>query len=148
MEINERGITLTSLIIYVTVMSVVIAAISTITTYSYKNMNNLEEEGQYAVELNKFDMYFLQDIKKAESISVSGNSITMTYEDEEKNNCNITYSKSGENIVRNNGETTINICKKVTTCKFAISGKNVEVILKINNSYLKDMTYIAENLEE
>lgn len=148
MKLNEKGITLTALVIYVTVMFAVITTISTIATYTYKNMNNLGEEGQYAVEINKFDMYFLRDIKKAEKISASGDTITIRYKDEDENDCNIIYSKSNKNITRDDGKAKINICKNVTECSFTISQKNVKVVLKINNEFVKDMDYIAENLTE
>ena len=159
MKLNEKGITLTSLIIYVTVMSVVVAAISTITTYAYKNMNNIEEDGKYAVELNKFDMYFLQDIKKAETISqTSDNELIIRYKDEEENDYIITYEKNYDSILRaqynikTDTSTNINICKKVTKCYFTIieSEKKVGVYLEINNdsSLFKNMYYVADNLKD
>lgn len=145
MKGNENGITLTSLIIYITVMSVVIAAISTITTYTYKNMNNVEEEGQYAVELNKFDMYFLKDIKKAENISATTNVITLGYDDGESNVI-VTYAKNDQYITRSDGNVTINICKNVTQCEFDFDGEKVNVKMVIDGKYKKNMNYIAENL--
>lgn len=100
MKKNEKGITLTALVVYVTVMSIAIAAIATITTYTYKNMNTLEEDSKYAVELNKFDMYFLKDVKKAEKIIIQEDQeneednyhkITMKYKDEDNRECVVTY---------------------------------------------------------
>lgn len=150
MKKNEKGITLTALVIYITVMSVVVAAISTITTYTYKNMNNVEEEGQYAVELNKFDMYFLKDIKKAENIAVqegtNKNKVSMQYYDENSNEIIVTYEYSGQYVIRSDGNSTINICKNVTRCQFNLNEKKLKVELTINGTYQKNMDYIVENL--
>ena len=157
MKTNEKGITLTSLVIYVTVMSVVIAVISTITTYTYKNMNNLEEQSQYAVELNKFDMYFLKDIKRAETVIVSNDEeitdiITIIYKNEDNEECTVTYKKNDNFITRafvNNSKNiniNVNVCKSVEMCTFSKYGKIIRVILKITNTEPKNMEYVAENL--
>lgn len=168
MKKNENGITLTALVVYVTVMSIAIAAIATITTYAYKNMNNLEEDSQYAVELNKFDMYFLKDLKKAEIIVIEDSQdnaadnyhkITMLYYDEDDIECSVTYEyikKDSENkdvysIVRGFTKDNINnniiICTKVTKCIFTREDNRIRVQLTINNKDQKDMDYIAENLQ-
>ena len=158
MKKNERGITLTALVIYVTVMSAVIAVISIISTYSYNNMNKLEEESQYAVELNKFDMYFLKDIKKAESVVANeeGNKITMRYNDDDDNECTVTYEYIKNDsycIVRGfskenteNMDNNIKVCSKVTKCVFSQNINKIRVQLTINDKDQKDMEYVADNL--
>ena len=162
MKKNEKGITLTALVVYVTVMSIAIAAIATITTYTYKNMNTLEEDSRYAVELNKFDMYFLKDVKKAEKIIIQEDQeneednyhkITMKYKDEDNRVCFATYEWDtyGLNIIRgciiDDINTNIKLCSKVTNCKFSKSNRKIRVQFTINNKEQKDMEYIAENLQ-
>ena len=162
MKKNENGITLTALVVYVTVMSIVIATIATITTYTYKNMNTLEEDSKYAVELNKFDMYFLKDVKKAEMIVIEEDQendeynfhkITMIYDDEDDKECSATYEWKKDDycivrgFIKDNKINNIKICNKVTKCIFTQEDNKIRVQLTINNKDQKDMEYIAENLQ-
>ena len=61
---EEKGITLISLIVYVILMSLVISAISSITASFYTNINEFDNESESAVAFSKFNMYFINDIKK------------------------------------------------------------------------------------
>ncbi len=64
----EKGITLTALVIYVIVFVFIIGIVSTVTSYFYNNVINFDETTKSYVEINKFNMYFLQDIKSNDVI--------------------------------------------------------------------------------
>ena len=56
---KEQGITLISLIVYVILLTFIVAAISSITSSFYANINNFDNESESAVAYSKFNMYFL-----------------------------------------------------------------------------------------
>lgn len=60
---NEKGITLTSLIVYVAVMIIVLAILSSIITNFYSNTESTYANVKDAVEFNKFNIYFLKEVK-------------------------------------------------------------------------------------
>ena len=64
---KEQGITLISLIVYVILMTFVIAAISSITASFYVNINDFDDESESAVAYSKFNMYFINDIKRKDA---------------------------------------------------------------------------------
>lgn len=61
---SQKGITLMSLTIYVIVFTLVIGIVATLTSYFYKNVMSFDETTKSYSEINKFNMYFLQDIKE------------------------------------------------------------------------------------
>lgn len=60
---SEKGITLTSLVIYVVVATIAIGAMAMISSLFFSNMNLVKDQNKYAPEFNKFNMFFLQDVK-------------------------------------------------------------------------------------
>lgn len=59
---SSRGITTTSLIIYIIVMMIVIGMIASITSFFYTNVLSLEDSSAIS-EITKFNMYFLDEVK-------------------------------------------------------------------------------------
>lgn len=128
---NNKGITLTSLIIYIAVIFVVIAALMRVTIYFSNNMQDAADVS-FEAEFNKLNLYLLDETKTI------GNIITNISEDKKQiifTNGN-TYLYNQENkAVYLNG--TIKICENVESCGFeelvADNGKNVlELRIKIN----------------
>ena len=60
----ERGITLVSLIIYILVMIIVIGVMSQIITRFYSNTKEFNADTESVLEFNKFNSYFLKEIKQ------------------------------------------------------------------------------------
>lgn len=103
----EKGITLTSLIIYIVLLLVAIGILSTISQYFYSNTSYITEMGKYVSEFDKFNMYFIEDVKNnSELYSVSENQII--FGDGTK------YTYFGQAIYRNKVE----ICNNIYTCVF------------------------------
>lgn len=79
---NNRGITLTSLVIYIIVMIIVIAVISSISLMFYNNTQNLTGQTRDMIEYNNFNNYFINEIKTAnnniDQISDDGTYILFT----------------------------------------------------------------------
>lgn len=109
---SNKGITLTSLIIYIIVLMLVLGILSVISRFFYRNLGYVEDLGDYVSEYNKFNMFFLEDAKKNKSIiSISNDNKQITFGD----GTVYTY-KSGEDksIYRNK----VKVCRNVESCMF------------------------------
>ena len=93
----ERGITLTSLVIYIIVFVIIIAIMATVSNYFYSNINGIKDSPKYVSEFNKFCMFFIADVKRnTEVVSVSENNLQ--FADGTK------YEYRDNSIYRNNEE--------------------------------------------
>lgn len=138
---SESGITTTSLIIYIIAMMMVIGIIATITSFFYNNVNNLGDSSKKTAQLTKFDMYFLEEVKKKDNTvaNLNNNSILFlsgnifTFQD----NC-IYFNK-------------IVICKDVKNMQITeenLEGKNVInvlITLSGNIEYTRTMSYVMNS---
>ncbi|MCI9087660.1 MAG: hypothetical protein HFJ32_03795 [Clostridia bacterium] len=73
---SEKGITLTSLIIYVVITTIAITAIAAFSSFFVSNMNEVKEQEKYAPEFNKFSMFFIGDVKNNKIAEVTTNQVT------------------------------------------------------------------------
>ena len=150
---NERGITLIALIIYVVVMTFVVAGISAITTSFYSNMNSMDKTSESAVAFSRFNMYFLNDIKStnvkiqpysgssSDSI-VESSKLTLSMSDASGNIKAVTYSMRDDGLYRDQ----VKVCDKLTSVKFTTypNKKNLVIVnIKFRN-YEKTTSYILE----
>ena len=103
----EKGITLTSLIIYIVLLLVAIGILSTISQYFYSNTSYITEMGKYVSEFDKFNMYFIEDVKNnSELYSVREDQIIF--------GDGTIYTYFEQSIYRNKVE----ICSNIYTCAF------------------------------
>lgn len=61
---SEKGITLTSLIIYVIAMVITITIITVVTSYFYKNVDVTDNSYDYLKEFTKLETYFSEEANK------------------------------------------------------------------------------------
>ena len=135
---NERGVTLTSVLIYVLALTVIVIIVGRITTYFYKNMNQVSTNTAAAAEYVKFNSYFTNEI------NIEGNYVDLCESDV------IIFSKSeNQYTFKNNGiyMNKIKICKDIDSCKFSYNEetKEISVQLKI---YGKDYNTTYTVVEE
>ncbi len=118
---SENGITLTSLVIYIVVATIVIGTMAIVSSFFFSNMNLIRDQDQYAVEFNKFNMFFINDVKSNKTAQIQANQII--FED------GTTYQYSAENksIYRNNVE----VAKQVESLNFTTENYQVENTTKI-----------------
>ena len=64
---NQKGITLTSLGIYVVICILVVAMLATITANYKGAIKSMDNEAEYSSEYSKFNLYFLEEVKKQEN---------------------------------------------------------------------------------
>ena len=118
---SENGITLTSLVIYIVVATIVIGTMAIVSSFFFSNMNLIKDQDQYAVEFKKYNMFFVNDVKNNKTAQVQANQIV--FED------GTTYQYSAENksIYRNNVE----VAKQVESLNFTTENYQVENTTKI-----------------
>ncbi|MBP3256349.1 MAG: hypothetical protein J6M60_07720 [Clostridia bacterium] len=135
---KENGITLMSLIIYIILMLLVVAMLATMSTMFFKNTKIIEDESKYSGEFNKFNMFFIEDVKKSNSV-YSINPREIVFLD------GTTYAYQNNAIYRDK----VKICDNITSCTFSnrtddMSGVNKEIInVKIEMS--GSDTFVADN---
>ena len=116
---SEKGITLTALVGYVTVFTVVIAIMATITNYLYKNIVTVKETPTFVAEYNKFCMFFIADVKNNSNIeSISDK--TIRFED------GTIYELRSNKMYRNNKV----IARYINNVQFTNSEKMVNGVTK------------------
>ncbi len=131
---NNRGITLTSVIIYVIGLIVVVGTISTITTYFYKNIKVDEINDDSNTQYTQFSSVFLKEINK------EGNYVVETKTEKDENN-NITSSyiifgtgnqytflSSNHSIYKNK----VKICENIENCEFSSSLADAQYSITVN----------------
>lgn len=138
---NNKGVTLMSVIIYITIMFVVLAAIMRITIYFSDNMREAADVS-FETEFNKLNIYLLDEAKKTgnniSEINTDGTQIIFS-----KGN-KYTYNSENKIIYLND---TIKVCENVESCLFeeeiAENGKNILALtIKINGT-TKTMKYVV-----
>lgn len=72
---SQSGITLTALVIYVIVATIIIATMAVISSFFFSNMSLIKSQDQYAVEFNKFNMFFINDVKENHTAQVESSKI-------------------------------------------------------------------------
>lgn len=137
---REKGITMLSLIIYVLLMIFIVASVSNITSSFYSNLNQFDNESESVVAFSKFNMYFLNDIKKddIEIEEINSNYIVLSLNDEK-----IEYSVQNNSLYRNR----VKICNNVQNASITASNDNtINIYLKIGD-YEKTTTYVIETTD-
>lgn len=109
---NERGITLASLVIYVVAMIIAITFMSSVVTNFYNNNSDLSIGMQEILNFNKFNTYFLKEVKKADNavdkIDIEGENSYILFKSGN------TFYHRNDKIYYNN----IELCDKVKNLKF------------------------------
>lgn len=112
---SDKGITLLSLIIYIVLLTFVLSMLAIVSNMFYSSTDYVINKGKYIYEFNKFNMYFIEDVKSNSQI-YSINDKEIVFED------GTTYTYSNKGIYRNK----VKICNNVLNCTFSNSELQVE----------------------
>lgn len=137
---SEKGITLTSLVIYVIVATIVIGIIAMFSSFFFSNMNLIADQDYYATEFNKFNMFFIEDVKSNRIAIIDENNTRITLED----GTVYRYSNEDKSIYRND----VKITEKVEVAEFTSNEIKVENTIKqtitVNMTIGKNKKYSKE----
>lgn len=141
---SEKGITLTSIVVYVLIATALISSTALLSSFFFSNMSLIKEQNQYAPEFNKFSMFFIEDVKNNKSAEVTTTKVTFAdgtvyeYKDNEKsvyrNDTKITqqlqfFAFSTSNyVVSNTTKQIINVKMMIDGVPNSING--IEYVLK------------------
>ena len=133
---NEKGVTLAALVVYVIVFSVTIALLSSLSSYVFGNLNNINSNAISSEEFNKFNVHFVNDVKKSASVEIENNSagnLEITFENGNK----YTFVLKERAIYKNKEKIARNILN-LTASKRVENSKNIiEVSISTGNNESK-----------
>ncbi len=141
---NEKGITLISLVVYIILMTFVVAGVTAITTNLYSNVSEIDKDAKGTVAWSKVNMIILNDIKN-EGVTVGECSksklVLKNVPNKDGITKDVTYLLYNEGLYRDN----VKICGNVKSGWFQSSpgSTNMELTLQIN-SYIKNTLYCLE----
>lgn len=140
---RNNGITLVTLVIYVIVMLIIVGVMTAITNTFYRNTEVVKGNVQEVVEFNKFNSYFLKEVKLY-------NNKVDTYAE----NKYILFTSGNSFSINNNSiyYNNIKICDGVQSVVFKLGkdgdGQNETIINVTLNfvSFNKSINYKLENI--
>ena len=97
---SEKGITLTSLVIYVIGITIIFAVVANLTIYFNKNSRTIEYTTNNSAQITRLNQYLINDTKKenAQITEANENIITIKANGE---TIKYTYDKNSKGIYRN-----------------------------------------------
>lgn len=137
---GEKGITLTSLVIYIIVFVIIIAIMANISNYFYSNIGGIKDSPKYVAEFNKFSMFFIADVKRnTEIVTISEDSLQ--FADGTK------YEYRDNSIYRNNEE----ISKYVKSFSFEkkpyVIDSFSKTLINVSSTFGTDREQITRNID-
>ncbi len=140
---SDKGVTLMALVIYIAVFTVVVSSMALLSSYFYNNMHLIKDDANYVVEYNKFNMFFIQDVKHNSTATIENNIIK--FED------GTIYEYKSNSIYRNDKE----IATNVKSATFNLESYEVEsttknlIVVNLNigegeKEYQKEIEYVLK----
>lgn len=116
---NQKGVTLTELVVYITVMLAVLGVMASISSFFYSNLGIVKESAQYAAQFDSFNSYITVDAKNNKDVAVKDK--TLIFED----GTTYVYNEADEGIYRGNQKIATNV-KTFNVSKKTITINNVD----------------------
>ncbi len=140
---SESGVTLTALIIYMIIATVIITGMAMLSSYFYNNMSLIKTDSTYVVEYNKFNMFFIQDVKTNQKADVVTDTITFGDGTE--------YQYKEGKIYRNNEEIATNIKSAMFSLDTYVVKNTTKSVITVSldigekdKSYKKTIEYVLK----
>ena len=141
---SEKGITLTSLVMYIIGITIIFAVVANITIYFNKNSRTIEYTTNNSAQITRLNQYLINDTKKenAKIIEANENVITIQANGE---TIKYTYDKNSKGIYRNkvkiaNDVQSLEIKKEIIYDKTKLSLINITI--GEQEQIQKDLEYI------
>lgn len=116
---NQKGVTLTELVVYITVMLAVLGVMDSISSFFYNNLGIVKESAKYSAQFDSFNSYITVDIKNNKDVVVKNK--TLIFED----GTTYVYNEADEGIYRGNQKIATNV-KAFNVSKKTITINNVD----------------------
>lgn len=147
---SQKGVTLVSLTVYVIVMAIIIGILATITTFFYKNVNDVNAEIDPITEYTTFNSYFSDEInhpniKIVKCMTNTNNSTVNSAGNSQNyivfsNGVQYTYVPENKGIYRNE----VKIGRNIDICTFEEkieNGKSIIMVHFESGTIKKDIEY-------
>lgn len=144
---SEKGITLMTLGIYIVLILIVIGILTTIGANFQSGIRDINQEGIESSEIDKFNIYFLQEVKRQgnEIESVKDSEITFT------SNNKYIFENETINLVETRTNKKIVLSENIESCKFSKKIENgktiITVIVKAKNVEQRNIEYVLTSDE-
>ena len=140
---EQKGVTLSSLMVYVIAMLIITATVATVTSFFYQNVNNLSENAENIAKMNQFNMYFLEEVKKTD------NTVLKISSDQRE----ILFSSGNTYTFQDNAiyQNAIRICDWIQEANFKVRQENQRMIIQVymvmgtNMEYAKTTDFVLES---
>lgn len=73
---SQKGVTLISLVAYIVILGIVVSTMAIVSRFFFKNVDKINKTENYPLEFNKFNMFFVNDVKSNKKANVEDNRIT------------------------------------------------------------------------
>ena len=136
---KESGITLVTLIVYLMIVSAILAALTNLSSHVYKNIGKLGSENLSAEEFNKFNGNFIKSVKSIKQSTVTNNNqnVTIVFDD------GTTYNYiNGENSIYKN---KIKIAKNINYFTADVQNINNKNVIQVQIGTGKKDTAVGNN---
>lgn len=139
---NEKGVTLTSLIIYIIAMVIVVGIVAIITNYYYGNINNINKEVDVSKEYTKLISYLSEDVNNPYNVIKACDSDRIVFYDfskvseTDKGVAYNQYTFKEDGIYFNK----VKICRGVKSCEFIQDRKEPETMFILNITFYNGET--------
>lgn len=127
---NNKGVTLTSLIIFVIGFIMIIAIISNITSFFYSNIDISKINDDSLVQYTRFSSIFSKEINIENNYIID----CKTFTENEKKVSYIIFSTGNQYTFKNNSiyKNKIKICTNVDDCDFSYTFADSKYNVKVN----------------
>lgn len=127
---NNRGITLTTLLIFVIVFAIVIGIVANLTSFFYKNIDVSKINDDSATQYTKFSSIFLEEIENENNSVIDCKTTTENGEKESY----IIFATGNQYTFKNNSiyKNTIKICQNIEDCDFSYTFVDSTYKIKVN----------------
>lgn len=132
---SNKGVTLTSLIIYVIGMTIMVSIIATLTSFFYKNID-IGDINSNTTQYTKFTSILSEEVNKKNNSVIDCQSLTdgVSYIVFSSGN-QYTFNQESKSVYRNN----VKICDNIDTCDFSYT--------YIDSKYKIKVSFITANID-
>lgn len=152
---KENGITLASLAIYVILFIATLAMLAMLSNYIFSKLKDVNNNSISPEEFNKFNAYFVQDVKQSKEASISYDSQTKKTEIILSNGNSYIYSQNEKSIYRNKVKLAKKIVEFTPEIQNIESGGIIKKVISIkistgdesNPNFTKQIQYVLKYWE-